>query len=284
MELQYRYTPELNQTVTVLPDGYVNLNLVGNVKVSDLTLEQAHDLIVQKAKVRLNDPELNLILREFQRPYVVVAGQVTTPGKIELRENTTAMQAVLLAGGFLPSAQSGQVLLFRKINSDTAEVKVLKLTNIHKTAAIGARRPTRAWGHAAGASEQGGEDFQVHEAFQHRRLHQPAATWLSSRSETKYFDELRQDQPGRVHDGAFMPRGAGLRMKVLRLQRPWPDPAPAMLLAPGCGAPAAGHKNPRKMSSVSAVIQSVAAKVMIIGINALDRHYHRTRAASRRPR
>lgn len=133
VELQYRYTPELNQTVTVLPDGYINLNQVGNVKVSDLTLEQAHDLIVQKAKVRLNDPELNLILREFQRPYVVVAGEVATPGKIDLRENTTALQAVLLAGGFLPSAQSGQVLLFRKINSDTAEVKVLKLTNIHKT-------------------------------------------------------------------------------------------------------------------------------------------------------
>ena len=131
--VEYRYTPELNQTVTVLPDGFVNLNLVGNVKVSDLTVDQAHDVIVQKAKARLNDPELNLILREFQHPYVVVAGQVTTPGKIELRENTTAMQAILLAGGFLASAQSGQVLLFRKINSDTAEVKVLKLTSIHKT-------------------------------------------------------------------------------------------------------------------------------------------------------
>jgi polysaccharide export outer membrane protein len=133
VELQYRYTPELNQVVTVLPDGDVNLNLVGSLKVSGLTMEQTHDLIVEKAKIRLNDPELNLILKEFQRPYIVVAGQVTTPGKIELRENTTAMQAVLLAGGFLPSAQSGQVLLFRKINSDTAEVKVLQMTNINKT-------------------------------------------------------------------------------------------------------------------------------------------------------
>lgn len=136
VELQYRYTPELNQVVTVLPDGDVNLNLVGSLKVSGLTMEQTHDLIVEKAKIRLNDPELNLILKEFQRPYIVVAGQVTTPGKIELRENTTAMQAVLLAGGFLPSAQSGQVLLFRKINSDTAEVKVLQMTNINKTAQL----------------------------------------------------------------------------------------------------------------------------------------------------
>jgi len=42
------------------------------------------------------------------------------------------MQAVLLAGGFSESAQTGQVLLFRKINSDTAEVRKLNLTNYVK--------------------------------------------------------------------------------------------------------------------------------------------------------
>jgi polysaccharide export outer membrane protein len=133
LELQYRYTPEFNQTVTVLPDGYINLNLVGDVRVSDLTVEQAHDLIVQKASVRLNEPELNLILKQFQQPYIVVAGEVNKPGKMDLRDNTTAMQAVLLSGGFLASAQTSQVLLFRKINGDTAEIKVLNLGKVRKT-------------------------------------------------------------------------------------------------------------------------------------------------------
>lgn len=133
LELQYRYTPEFNQTVTVLPDGYVNLNIVGDLRVSDLTVDQARDLIVQKASARLNEPELNLILKQFQQPYVVVAGEVAKPGKFDLRENTTAMQAVLTSGGFLPSAQTGQVLLFRKINGETAEIKVLNLTTLRKT-------------------------------------------------------------------------------------------------------------------------------------------------------
>ena len=133
LELQYRYTPELNQTVTVLPDGYVNLNLVGEIRLSDLTLTQAHDLILEKARARLNEPELNLILKEFQKPYVVVAGEVAKPGRIDLRENTTAMQAILMSGGFSQSAQSGQVLLFRKINEDDAEVRVLHLSKMRKT-------------------------------------------------------------------------------------------------------------------------------------------------------
>lgn len=133
LELQYRYTPELNQTATVNPDGYINLTMVGNVKVSDLTMDQAHDLIVKKASERLNDPDLNLILRDFQRPYVVVAGEVPKPGRVDLRDSTTAMQAILWAGGFSDTAQSGQVVLFRRINGEEAEVKVLHLTNINKT-------------------------------------------------------------------------------------------------------------------------------------------------------
>jgi polysaccharide biosynthesis/export protein len=134
LDLEYRYTPELNQTVTVLPDGYVNLNVAGDVKISDLTVTQAHDLIVRKLHEKLNDPELNLILKEFQQPYVVVAGEVPKPGKIDLREDTTAMQAILLSGGFSASARSGQVLLFRKINSEMAEIRVLKLTKVRRTA------------------------------------------------------------------------------------------------------------------------------------------------------
>jgi polysaccharide biosynthesis/export protein len=134
LEVQYRYTPEQNQTVTVLPDGYVNLNLIGDVRLGDLTLKQAHDLIIEKVRARLNDPELNLILKEFQKPYVVVAGEVAKPGRFDLRENTTAMQAILLSGGFGQGAQTSQVLLFRKINGNDAEVRVLNLSKVRKTA------------------------------------------------------------------------------------------------------------------------------------------------------
>ena len=136
LQLQYRYTPELNQTVTLLPDGYVNLNMIGDLKISDLSLEQAHDLIVSKVQTQLNEPELNLVLVEFQRPYIEVAGEVLKPGKIDLREDYHGAEVILESGGFLPSAQSGQVILFRRINSNTAEVRKLDLTGIHKVSQL----------------------------------------------------------------------------------------------------------------------------------------------------
>ncbi len=130
--LNYRLTPEFDQTVTVQPDGYVDLEVVGNVKVAGFTLNQVHDEIVKLASNQLNHPELAITLKQFEQPYVVVAGEVAKPGKIEIHENTTALQAVMLAGGFMPSARDTQVILFRHINADTAEVRRLNLHDIKK--------------------------------------------------------------------------------------------------------------------------------------------------------
>ena len=135
LSLDYRLSPELNQTVTIGPDGFVDLNVVGSTKIAGLTLQEAHDAIVKADSERLNDPELNLQLRDFQHPYVMVAGQVLSPARIEMRENMTALQAVMLAGGFKDSARETKIVVFRRLSadSDMAEVRQLNLHDIHRT-------------------------------------------------------------------------------------------------------------------------------------------------------
>jgi polysaccharide export outer membrane protein len=133
LDIQFRYTPEFNQTLTVQPDGYISLEIGGDVKVSGRTLQEVRSLILAKARQRLESPEVIVVLKEFQKPYVVVAGEVNQPGKIELREKLTALQAVLLAGGMKESAKSSQVLVFKRLNADTAEVKVLNFKTLKRT-------------------------------------------------------------------------------------------------------------------------------------------------------
>jgi polysaccharide biosynthesis/export protein len=133
LDIQYRYTPEFNQTVTVQPDGYISLEIGGDVKVSGRTLQEVRTLILVKSRTRLESPEVTVILKDFQKPYVVVAGEVNQPGKIELREKVTAIQAVLLAGGLKETAKSTQILVFRKLNGDTAEVKALNFKTLKQT-------------------------------------------------------------------------------------------------------------------------------------------------------
>ena len=133
VDIIYRYSPEFNQSVSIQPDGFVMLEIVGELKIGGLTLEQARRKILDYAAQRLKDPEVNLLLKEFQKPFFVVSGEVVQPGKFELNQNITALQAVLLAGGFKDSAKTSQILVFRKINSETAEVKLINLKNIKKT-------------------------------------------------------------------------------------------------------------------------------------------------------
>jgi polysaccharide export outer membrane protein len=134
LEVQFRYSPEFNQTLTVQPDGYVSMDIGGELKVAGLTVEQTRMAILRKASERLQNPVATIVLKEFQKPYFVVSGEVNTPGKIEMRERVTALQAIMLAGGMKEAARSSQVVVFRRINSDMAEVKLLNLKSIRRTA------------------------------------------------------------------------------------------------------------------------------------------------------
>src|SRR6266403_2574919 len=133
LEVQFRYSPEFNQTVTIQPDGYVTLEIGGDLKAAGFTIEQMRAAVLRQARTRLQDPVATIVLKEFQRPYFVVAGEVSQPGKIEMRERVTAIQAIMLAGGMKETAKSSQVVVFRKINSDMAEVKLLNLKSIRRT-------------------------------------------------------------------------------------------------------------------------------------------------------
>ncbi len=130
--VEYRYTPEFNQTLTIQPDGFVDLTLIGEARVAGMTLAAVHDYVVEHASVKLKNPEVNISLKEFEKPYFAVAGEVEHPGKYDFYEKTTALQAVLLAGGFKESAQQSDVYVFRRVNGGLAEVHTLNLKKIRK--------------------------------------------------------------------------------------------------------------------------------------------------------
>jgi polysaccharide export outer membrane protein len=123
--VKYRYTPEYDATVAVRPDGFITLPIVGEVKVSGLSVGDARREIVRVASQRLRDPEITLELKEFQRPKFVVGGQVEKPGQFELRGRVTLLEAVAMAGGFKSSAKHSQVVLFRRYDETRAVTRVI---------------------------------------------------------------------------------------------------------------------------------------------------------------
>jgi polysaccharide biosynthesis/export protein len=128
LEIHYRYTPEFDQTITVQPDGFVTLQIVGDLKLQGLTLGQVKAALLEKAGQRLKDPEITLVLKDFEKPYFVVGGEVASPGRFEMRGLVTALQAIAMAGGFkTASAKHSQVILFRRVGADLAKTEILDL-------------------------------------------------------------------------------------------------------------------------------------------------------------
>jgi polysaccharide biosynthesis/export protein len=125
VEIQYRYTPEYNATAAVQPDGFVSLPLIGEVKLAGLTLEEATVAVHAKACEQLNEPQVVVLLKEYVKPYFVIAGEVAHPGRIDLHGDVSLVEAIALGGGFRDSAHRTQVILLRKAGAEQARVSVI---------------------------------------------------------------------------------------------------------------------------------------------------------------
>jgi polysaccharide export outer membrane protein len=121
-DVNFEYSPEFNQTVTVQPDGYISLREAGDIYVQGLSLEQLNQAIRKGYAEVLHSPSIAIVPKNFEQPYVVVGGEVKTPGKFDLRGPMTVAEAVALAGGFTEAAKHSHVLLFHRESPDQAIV------------------------------------------------------------------------------------------------------------------------------------------------------------------
>ena len=132
LELNFPFTPEFNQSVTVQPDGYITLRGVDGIRVEGQTLpEVTNSLRTVYAKI-LHDPIINVELKDFEKPYFIVGGEVGHPGKFDLRGDTTATEAVAVAGGLRESAKHSQVVLFHRVPDGWIQVKKLNVKKMLK--------------------------------------------------------------------------------------------------------------------------------------------------------
>ena len=94
VEVKYRYTPEFDQTVTVGPDGYVSLEGIGEFPAIGLTVKEFRAKVVELSSAKLKSPEVNVTLKEFDKPHVYVEGEVNTPGRVDMRTDLSVTDAI----------------------------------------------------------------------------------------------------------------------------------------------------------------------------------------------
>lgn len=127
IDIRFTFSPEFDQTVTVQPDGFISLKGANAIATEGLTISELCDAVRRAYAAVLRDPEVSVVLRDFEKPFFIAAGQVAHPGKYELRAPTTIVEAIAVAGGFTERSKHSQVVLFRKITDDIAESHVLNV-------------------------------------------------------------------------------------------------------------------------------------------------------------
>lgn len=125
VEVNFIFSPEFNQTLTVQPDGFVVMRGAGLVFAEGSTVAELEQAITKAYRGFLHDPEVTVTLKDFEKPYFLASGEVSHPGKYELRGDLTVNEAVAVAGGFTQQAKHSQVILFRRISLDVAEAHLI---------------------------------------------------------------------------------------------------------------------------------------------------------------
>jgi len=129
-DVDFTFSPEFNETVTVQPDGFATLKEVGTIQVEGKTIPELTQTIKEAYAKILHNPVLVIALRDFERPFFIASGQVAKPGKYDLRGPITLTEGVAIAGGFNDSAKHSQVVLFRPTPDGVFEAKLLNVKQL----------------------------------------------------------------------------------------------------------------------------------------------------------
>lgn len=114
LSVKFFTNSELNEpSLSVRPDGYISLQIINDVKAEGLTTGELRKILEKAYSEVLLDPIISVALTDFVQPRIFIAGQINKPGRYELREAKTLMQAIFGAGGFTRDANRTMVILAR---------------------------------------------------------------------------------------------------------------------------------------------------------------------------
>jgi polysaccharide export outer membrane protein len=122
--------PKLDRSVVVDPNGQIAFPLAGHVTAEGLTPQRLEKLLKARLKRNYKDDDLDVtvalanaarpeIPEEDLKPKIFITGEVLRPGPYAIRQATTLVQALSLAGGLGPFAARRRIQIHR--GSGTAE-------------------------------------------------------------------------------------------------------------------------------------------------------------------
>ena len=137
LDIKFFYTADLNENVTVRPDGRISLQLVDDVIAAGRTPSELDEELTKLYTRKLPDrPDISVIVKNFGDSRVYVTGEVADPGEHSLKNRMTVFQAVAAAKGFRDTASRSSVLVIRQDAQGKSIVMKANLSDSSVTAQL----------------------------------------------------------------------------------------------------------------------------------------------------
>ncbi|MDD5644137.1 MAG: polysaccharide export protein [bacterium] len=115
----------LNTVQEVSPSGEINMPLLGEIKVRDMTVYELKKHIEKLyADGYIKNPYVTVIV---QAKTFFVMGEIKRPGNYTLLGKINILSAITMAGGFTDFADKGKVKIIRGTDRETLVVNVARL-------------------------------------------------------------------------------------------------------------------------------------------------------------
>lgn len=131
LDIKVFQAEELTGKVRVESSGNITLPLLGSIKVAGLTPSEVETkLKTLLGSKYLQNPQVTVFMEEgFTTQRVTLEGEVKKPGVYPIKGSATVLQAIAMAEGLAPLADSSKVVLFRR-NGDQTKAYNLNLDAI----------------------------------------------------------------------------------------------------------------------------------------------------------
>jgi len=124
LDIQVFKVPDLTKTVQVSEMGDFSFPLVGDVRAVGRTARDLErDLAQRLGGKYLRDPQVTILVKEFNSQRVTVSGAVKTSGVYAIKGATSLMQVIAMAGDVDTSVDSGDIVVFRTIGGTRSAAK-----------------------------------------------------------------------------------------------------------------------------------------------------------------
>jgi protein involved in polysaccharide export with SLBB domain len=114
VKVEFLLTPEMDEEVTVAPDGSVGLRAAGRLSVQNDTLDEFQQAVEAAARRNLQNPVVTVGIVAANSARIIVGGAVEKPGVYPLPPRGSPFEAVMLAGGLTPESRMDEVVVLRR--------------------------------------------------------------------------------------------------------------------------------------------------------------------------